>query len=120
MSPAADTPDPRYLHGVELFNRGEYFDTHEVWEELWLDCPAAERRFYQSLSQAAVALYHWSNGNLAGATRLFHSGKRYMAPYRPAHRGLDIDDFWSQVHDRIFGPPTAPAPRICLTPEARS
>ena len=120
MSPAADTPDPRYLHGVELFNRGEYFDTHEVWEELWLDCPAAERRFYQSLIQAAVALYHWSNGNLAGATRLFHSGKRYMAPYSPAHRGLDIDDFWSQVHDRIFGPPTAPAPRICLTPEARS
>jgi len=46
---------------------------HEVWEELWLDCPAADRRFYQSLIQAAVALYHWGNGNLAGATRLFPS-----------------------------------------------
>ena len=119
MPDPADTPDSRYQHGVELFNCGEFFDAHEVWEELWLDCPAVERRFYQSLIQAAVALYHWGNGNLAGATRLFHSGQRYMAPYGPTHRGLNVNDFWSQVRDRIFGPSTAPAPRITLSPEAR-
>ena len=37
-----DTPDTRYESGIELFNRGEYFDAHEVWEDLWMDCPAAD------------------------------------------------------------------------------
>jgi predicted metal-dependent hydrolase len=119
MSAAADTPDPRYLDGIERFNGGDYFDAHEVWEELWLDCPAFDRRFYQSLIQAAVALYHWGNGNLTGATRLFQSGRRYMSPYRPTYRGLDVDDFWARVHARIFAPP-APPPRIVLSPEAGS
>jgi predicted metal-dependent hydrolase len=95
--------DERYLCGVRLFNAGEYFDAHEVWEDLWQDCPAADRRFYQSLIQAAVALYHWGNGNRPGAARLFHSGRRYMDPYRPAHRGLDVEAFWRAVEAALAG-----------------
>ncbi|WP_315854002.1 DUF309 domain-containing protein [Gemmata massiliana] len=34
MSDAPDIPDPRFLAGVELFNRREFFDAHEVWEDL--------------------------------------------------------------------------------------
>ncbi|MDB5311428.1 MAG: hypothetical protein JWO38_5630 [Gemmataceae bacterium] len=93
--------DWRYLAGVVRFNRSEYFDAHEVWEALWLDCPAADRRFYQSLIQAAVALYHWGNRNRAGAARLFHSGRRYMEPYRPVHQGLDVDRFWRGVESAL-------------------
>src|SRR5207245_3609845 len=93
--------DPRYLSGIELFNRGEYFDAHEIWEELWHDCAAADRRFYQSLIQAAVALYHGGNGNTPGATRLSDSGKKYMDPYRPRYRGLDVDGFWRLVMDAL-------------------
>ena len=89
--------DDRYLAGIACFNRGEYFDAHEVWEDLWMDCPSADRRFFQSLIQAAVSLYHWGNGNRAGADRLFHSGKRYMEPYRPKYRGLDVTKFWNDV-----------------------
>lgn len=106
--------DERYLAGAVWFNRGEYFGAHEVWEALWRDCPAADRRFYQSLIQAAVALYHWGNGNRAGADRLFHSGRRYMEPYRPTYRGLDVDDFWRQVEAAMT--PGAAAPRIALDP----
>jgi predicted metal-dependent hydrolase len=113
--PIPDAYDPRYLAGVVLFNRGEYFDAHEVWEDLWRDCPSADRRFYQSLIQAAVALYHWGNGNRAGAARLFHSGRGYAAPYRPAHRGLDLDRFWQEVQIALAGALGADAGR---TPSA--
>ena len=29
--------DPRYLAGIVLFNRGDYFEAHEVWEDLWME-----------------------------------------------------------------------------------
>jgi len=123
--PSADDYDPRYLSGIVLFNRGEYFDAHEIWEELWKDCPSADRRFYQSLIQAAVALYHGGNGNKPGAARLSDSGKKYMDPYRPRCRGLDVDDLWRQVTDAlapllhdIHSQPSAP--RIVLDPEPDS
>lgn len=92
-----DPQDSRYLEGIALFNRGDYFEAHEVWEDLWQDCPAADRRFYQALIQAAVAIHHFQRGNFTGATRLFHSGKRYMEPYRPTYRGMEIDAFWRQM-----------------------
>lgn len=107
-----DSPDPRYLEGVALFNRGEFFDAHEVWEDLWRECASADRRFYQALIQAAVAAYHWGRGNAAGATRLYSSGRRYMEPYRPAYLGLAVDAFWDALAAHLAG---GPVPTIVLT-----
>lgn len=113
-------PDPRLLEGAALFNRGEFFDAHEVWEELWMDCPAGERRFVQALIQAAVAVYHFSRGNHTGATRLFHSGRKYMQPFRPIHQGLDVDEFWrtmeSHLAPALAGGEPGPRPTFALSP----
>lgn len=103
MTDTADSPDPRFLAGVELFNRGEFFEAHEVWEDLWHECAAADRRFYQALIQAAVAAYHWSRGNATGASRLYHSGRKYMEPYRPVYRGLAVDAFWDALAAHLAG-----------------
>ncbi|MBA4066171.1 MAG: DUF309 domain-containing protein [Isosphaera sp.] len=115
-----DIPDPRLAAGAEHFNRGEYFEAHEVWEGWWGDCPAADRRFARALIQAAVAVYHYQRGNLAGAARLFGSGRRYMEPYRPAHRGLDVDRFWAAVEGHLApaltGGAAGPRPVIALAP----
>jgi uncharacterized protein len=120
---AAPEYDPRYLAGVAHFNAGDYFEAHEVWEDLWHDCDSADRLFYQSLIQAAVALYHWGNANRAGATRLFASGRAKMAGYRPRYLGLDVDRFWADTEaalaDALAGRPpgvTAAGPRIALDP----
>ena len=117
-SDIADSPDPRFVTGAELFNRGAYFDAHEVWEDVWRDGAPADRRFYQALIQAAVALYHFERGNLTGAARLYRSGRRYMEPYRPAHMGLSVDPFWDAVAARLAAAlgntdcSGAPPPRI--------
>ena len=115
-----DTPDSRYLTGVELFNAGEFFEAHEVWEDLWMECSSAERRFFQALIQAAVALHHFGRGNSTGATRLFHSGRRYMEPYRPAYLGLDVEQFWKTMEAHLApaltGGESGPRPLIALFP----
>src|SRR6266404_7370062 len=65
--------DPRYLAGIVLFNRGDFFEAHEVWESLWMDTAGEEKRFYQALIQAAVGLLHFCNGNIRGAVKLYRS-----------------------------------------------
>lgn len=116
--------DPRYLRGIEAFNRGDHFEAHEVWENLWRDCPAGDRRFYQSLIQAAVSLYHAGRGNPAGANRLLAAGRDKMAGYPPAHLGLDAAGFWRAVEaavaDLLCGRPPADPPRILLSPATES
>jgi predicted metal-dependent hydrolase len=96
MSEAGDY-DARYLAGVVLFNRGDYFEAHEVWEDLWADSANPDRRFYQGLLQAAVGLLHFCNGNLRGAVKLYRSGLDYLAAFGRQHRGLDLDDFRGQM-----------------------
>lgn len=112
--------DPRYLDGIAAFNRGEFFDAHEIWEHLWRDCPSADRRFYQSLIQAAVAIYHASRGNHAGAARLARSGREKMDGYPSEYFGLEIEAFWrvvdATVRDRLNNVEHATRPRIELHP----
>ena len=35
--------EPLYLAGVRLFNEREFFDCHEVLEDLWNECPDCDR-----------------------------------------------------------------------------
>jgi len=93
----ADPYEPRYLAGIVLFNRGDFFEAHEVWEGLWMETAGPDKRFYQSLIQAAVALCHFCNGNLRGAAKLYHSSRAYMERYPSPHLGLDIPDFWGKM-----------------------
>ena len=85
--------DPLYLEGIEKFNACDYFEAHEVWEELWTDYRGDSRKFYQGLIQAAVALYHFGNGNIRGAKKLHTSVHGYLEPYAPQHLGLDVSAF---------------------------
>jgi uncharacterized protein len=95
--------DPRYLAGILLFNRGDYFEAHEVWEELWTDTAGPERRFHQGLIQAAVALCHFCNGNVRGAAKLYRTSRDYMEKFPSPHWGLDTAAFWRQM-ERCFAP----------------
>jgi predicted metal-dependent hydrolase len=127
MAAAADY-DARYLAGVLFFNRRDFFEAHEVWEELWADNAGPDRSFYQGLIQAAVGLLHFENGNLRGARKLYRTSRAYMEPFFPAHRGLDVAGFWAQM-ERCFAalagsaepppdarPPAELIPTITLDP----
>ncbi len=82
-----------------FFNDHDYFEAHEVWEDLWMNTPGPERRFIQGLIQAAVALYHFGNGNVRGAVKLYHSARNYMEPFGSPYLGLDTKEFWKQMEN---------------------
>jgi uncharacterized protein len=97
MDNGATSYDPRYLAGIVLFNRGDFFEAHEAWEALWMETTGPDKKFYQGLIQAAVALCHFCNGNLRGAHKLYHSSRDYMQRYGSPFLGLDQTRFWQEM-----------------------
>src|SRR5581483_7803371 len=87
--PQALTMDPRLQHGIDLFNRREFFVCHEVLEEIWTPERGPRRLFLQSLIHFAVAFYHDQRGNPVGASRQLRKGLRKLAAYLPACEGID-------------------------------
>lgn len=74
--PCPDPPDSDdwsacqpYLHGIDLFNHGYYWEAHEVWEALWKACgrlgPTAD--FLKALIKLAAAGVKVREGVSAGA-----------------------------------------------------
>jgi predicted metal-dependent hydrolase len=96
MSDTPDANDPLYLKGIAYFNDCEFFEAHEVWEELWTEYRGPARRFYQGLIQSAVALHHFGNGNIRGARKVYESSLTYLNEYLPTYLGLDLDAFLAQ------------------------
>lgn len=95
--------DPRYLKGIELFNRREFFDAHEVWEDLWREEHGEAHAFVQGLIQFATALHHFEAFNLKGAKLLYEGGMELMAGYRGVYWGLAVEPFLSSVHRCFAG-----------------
>ena len=83
--------DPRYLEGIEHFNQCDFFEAHEVWEDLWKDIDGPSRLFYKGLIHVAVCLHHFGNGNIRGAKKLYFGCRGYLEEYRPKYLDLDVE-----------------------------
>ncbi len=78
-----------FRRGIDLFNREEFFECHEVLEELWTHTRQPERWFLQSLIHFAVGFYHHRRGNSIGAVRQLNKGIKKIQGYLPAWGGLE-------------------------------
>lgn len=111
--------DQRYLQGIAYFNACEFFEAHEVWEDLWKDYAGDLRLFYKGLIQAAVALHHFGNGNIRGARKVYRSSRGYLDQYRPVCLGLDLEKFIAEF-DACFADVAASQeefPNLEINPE---
>ncbi|KAJ7531134.1 hypothetical protein O6H91_14G033300 [Diphasiastrum complanatum] len=63
----ADKQSASFDDGVELFNAGEYYRCHDVFESLWNNAVEPQRCIIHGLLQCSVALYHLLNQNHRGA-----------------------------------------------------
>lgn len=83
--------------GIRLFNAREFFECHEVLEDLWRSASGEPRAFYQGLIQLAVGFYHLMNGNYRGTTSVLRRGMDMLRPYAPAYLGVEVDSLLSAV-----------------------
>ena len=80
-----------YQRGIRLFNAREFYDAHEVWEDVWRESEGMEKRFLQGLIQAAVAFHHHSTGNVAGAGSLMERARKNLAGCPAEFGGIRLE-----------------------------
>lgn len=100
---ASDGSDPAqvFQRGVDLFNRGEFYDCHEVLEQIWVTSRQPERWFLQALIHFAVGFYHHRRGNRTGAVRQLRKGLKKIRGYLPQWGGVAVGDLERQVSERL-------------------
>jgi len=116
----------QYREGVRLFNEEEFFECHDVLEELWSESVGDERKFLQGLIQASIALFHFGNENFGGAKKLYLSAINKLDPYRDEFMGIMLSDFlndfqscFQELLDNTEAYPTTVAIRDELVPKIR-
>ena len=111
--------DPRFKKAVELFNDGEWYDAHDVFEELWHETADPHRRCLQGVLQVAVAQLHLQRNNRRGATILFGEALgRLKRPGTP-DLGLDIKVLCTCVEQRLRSLQFEEDPELCTVPVLR-
>lgn len=88
---AADTD--QYREGIRLFNEEEFFECHDVLEELWAETDGPEKKFIQGLIQAAISLFHFGNENFGGAKKLYITARKLLDVHPAETMGISLGDF---------------------------
>jgi uncharacterized protein len=106
-------------HGIDLFNRTEFFEAHEALEDVWRAAPAEQKKFLQGVVQVAVAFHHFSTGNPIGMRSVMERAMRNLASCPEDFHGIDVATLlqclaqWREALDNGQEPP--PLPRIEMT-----
>lgn len=88
--------------GIRLFNSGRYWDAHEAWERVWMpDRKGADAGFYKGLIQVAAGCLHATRRNRRGTVNKWRGGLALLAPYLPAHHGLDLAALSAAVTEQL-------------------
>ena len=84
--------DPHYTGYFLCFNRGQYYEAHDVLEELWLSLGRSgpNHGFHKGLIQLAGAFVHLQKGRPGPAVALFTLADTNLASYPRQHDGLDL------------------------------
>ncbi len=108
-----------FHRGIALFNHGEFFDAHEVLEDVWRAAPDDEKKFLQGLIQVAVGLHHYSTGNKVGARSLLARAHKNLSAYDQGLAGLKLAPLRARLADWITaldnGHAAPPLPKIELS-----
>lgn len=88
---ASESPHSEKIQiGIDLFNAGEYFRAHEVWEEIWLAASGRDKIFLQGLIQLAASFHHFSRGNVSGAASLLEASSAKLVQFPAVYRGITL------------------------------
>ena len=92
---------PYYRAFFDCWNQQQYYEAHDVLEQLWLNTKSADSDFFKGLIQAAGAFVHLQkhfehpshakhSRRLPPAVRLFRLAEKNLASFAPWNHALDV------------------------------
>lgn len=117
------TPEERrrlFQEGITLFNRGDFYESHEVWEDIWRSTTPEPRDLFQGLIQVAAAMHQFLDLKRQEAPRrTLAKARRRLEPFVPVSHGLDLGELLERVEawerwleERKGDPPSVPTLRV--------
>ncbi len=112
--------DARYLGYFECFNAGEFYEAHDVLEDLWLETRGqTDADFYKALIQLTGGFVHltmhenpkWpaAGPRLRPAHKLMGMARGYLEKYPETHHGMEkagvfqlIDQWRNELEAGVF------------------
>jgi len=113
--------DDRLQEGIALFNDGRFFESHEVWESLYLETDTKHKPFLEGLVQLAAALRLYSDfGESRGPVRMIYQALIRFEAYPPVYLNVRLEDLsaameaWAKELEGSGGMTLKPIPKISL------
>jgi len=92
----------RFGEGIKKFNEGEFFDCHDILEDIWFGIRGSSRNFYQGLIQVAVGFYHITvRENPKGALSQLRKGTDKLKEYKPEFNGVELEHLLEKINECI-------------------
>jgi predicted metal-dependent hydrolase len=85
--------------GLEKFNRGKYFEAHDLLERAWMEDQTPGRDLYRAILQVSVAYYQILRGNYNGAAKMFLRVRKWIDPLPDNCRGINIGKLRLEVRE---------------------
>ena len=110
-----------FWEGIEFFNRGEFYESHESWEEIWRSTTPEPRGLFQGLVQVAAAMHQFLDLKRVETAprRTLAKARGHLEPLAPVSHGLDLAALleavgeWERWLERREGdPPSVPTLQI--------
>lgn len=100
--------------GLELFDRGLYWECHEALEPLWLEAEGLDKEFYKGVILLAAALHKArAMGSARGGRRNYAKALARLALVPDLYGGLAVRELEARVHAALRDPTLSPKlPRL--------
>jgi len=79
-----------FHEGLALFNERDWFEAHEVWEDIWHMATGVRKQFYQGLIQCAVTIEHIRRGNPRGVRSVWTTAQEKFVDVPEQYMGVNV------------------------------
>lgn len=110
-----------FRSGIQLFNQAEYFECHELLEDVWRRQDEPIKQITQAIIQIAVAFYHLNRDNPVGAEKLLTRALGRLVAHQNLETPIDVADLICQTNAALTAIRAAQRPnQILISMSARS
>ncbi len=81
---------PMAVEGARLFNQGEFYRQHDMFEAQWMETAGPVRDLYRAILQVGVAYYQIERGNYRGALKMLQRSVQWLYPLPDTCQGIDV------------------------------